>query len=91
MERNYMVEKGTFEEPIKITEEEIKYKIDFERTDNGNIHSQGLTVDKNHYLIAEEGNVIECSTRIKVFECAREIIRDKKYPKSISLELTINQ
>ena len=69
----------------------MKYTINIKRTDNSEIDSQRLKVDGNLYLIEEEGNVPENPIKIRVFDCAREIIRAKNFPQQITLELTVNQ
>ena len=47
--------------------------------------------DSHGYVTQEEGDIPKNLTRTGIINYAKEIIKDKKYPKSVSLELTINQ
>lgn len=66
-----------------------RYVIRFEKTETPDIHSSGVDVDGNHYLISESGNTPQGEARKKAFEYLTKFLKERKFPKGGMLETTI--
>ena len=60
------------------------------RTDNGNLHSQGINISGQHYLFSEEGEVSKPIRRLVYSALLNQIRESGKTPKSATLEIKIS-